>query len=146
MLERRIGIVELALHHLADVHHRDVRAATVLRELGVHHAAVVVHHERGLPVFAQDDVGRISQPCPVEPPGIDQGPADDRVRRVVVLRLEGLIQVDRVDPRVPAAGGQHEPLLRLGEIGRKEDHTERRELQPSRLAHGNLSAGREIEG
>src|SRR5205807_10335955 len=32
VLERRVGVVELALEHLSDVHDRDVRAAAVLQE------------------------------------------------------------------------------------------------------------------
>ena len=139
MLERRIRIVELAPHHLADIHDRDVRAAAVLQELGVHDAAVVVHDEGGLSVLAEDDVRRVPEQLPVETPGIDPGPADDRIRRVVVLRPEGLIQIDCIDPGVPAARGQHEPLLRLGEVGNDEDSSEHREPQPSRLAHEILS-------
>ena len=135
VLERRVGVVELALEHLSDVHDRDVRAAAVLQELGVHHTAVVIHHERRLLIFAQHDIGGVAEQRSVEPPGIDQRAADDRVRRVVVFRPERLIEVDGVDPRVPSPCGQDRSALRLCEMCPEEHRPDHGALSPTHADH-----------
>lgn len=70
MFERRIGIVELPIDHLVNIHHRNAGSPAVLQELGIRDPAVVIHDERHFPVLTQDDVRRISERRAIEAPGI----------------------------------------------------------------------------
>ena len=54
-------VVVLAPDHLPNGHDGDVSAPTVLQELVVVNASVVIDNVRGLAIFAHDDVRRISE-------------------------------------------------------------------------------------
>jgi hypothetical protein len=108
------GVVVLALDHLLDVHDRDVAAPAVLQKLGVVDRAVMVDYVRGLPVFADDDVGRIAERPAVKAIERYLRAADDGVRRVVVFRAQGLLQVDGVHARVSATRDQDERFKLIG--------------------------------
>jgi len=113
-LQRRGGVVLLRIDHRLDAHHRDAAPAAMLEELVVVDGAVVVDHEGGLPVLADHDVRGIPEELAVEAVERRLRSADDRVRRVLVLRPERLRKIDGVHPRIAPAGGQDERLVPIG--------------------------------
>ena len=130
--ERVGGVVVPALDHLLDVHHGDVAAAAMLRELVVVDGAVVVDDVGGLAVLADRDVGRVAQQLAVEAIERHLRAAHDRIGRVVVLRPQCLPQVDRVHARVPAAGRQDVSVAkRLTGKGQQQDAAD----QQRRMLH-----------
>ncbi len=121
VLESAVGIVEPRIEHLLHVHNGDASAPSVLEELGVVHGPMMVDHIRRPTVLAEHDVCGIADRFPVEAIRLDLGSAHDGVGRLVVLPFQGRLEVDRVDPRISAAGGQDERIVGEREVRSRED-------------------------
>ena len=107
----RIRVVEFRLDHFVDVHDRDVRPFSVLIEFEIVGGSVMVHDVGRPMILAEHDIGRIAEQPAVECARLHQRPAYDRVCRVVVLGLQGRLEVDRLDARVSADRDQYERVL-----------------------------------
>src|SRR5258706_144080 len=110
--DRAIGIVEVPLQHLPYFHDRDAAAPAVLQKLGVVQGAVMVDDVRSAMVLAEHDVRGIADRRAVEAIRMDLGAAHDRVRRIVVARLQRGVEVDRIDARISPPGREDEGLVR----------------------------------
>ena len=120
----------------------------MLEELGIVDRAMMVHDECGELVIAQHDVRRVAEKPAIEVAWGSERSAHDGVRRVVVLRQERRIQVDRVDARIPAAGRENvRPGQRASSNG--EDQADRCNPEPSSRpmsVHGaSLGQSRSLE-
>src|SRR6266853_1107100 len=120
-LDCAIGIVGSRIEHLPHVHDRDASAPAVLEELGVVHRSVMVDHVCRAAILAQHDVRGVAHGRAVEAVRVHLGSAHDGVRRVVVVSLQRSAEVDRVDPRVPAPGGEDETVVRERDVRGGED-------------------------
>jgi hypothetical protein len=126
----RICIIEFPPEHLLHVHDRDVCPTSVLEKLGIHDGTVMVHHVGRALVVTQHDIGRVAEQGAVEPSWADQRSADDGIRRIVVFRLYGRVEVDRIYSRIAAARSENDWRLREGEVASEERQRDDRTLCP----------------
>ena len=95
----------------------------MLQEFGVVHGAVMVDNVRRAVILAEHDIRGIADRRAVETVRMNLGAAHDRVRRIVVARLQRGAEVDRVDARISPAGRQDEGIVRQCILHQEQQQT-----------------------
>ena len=116
---------------VGDVEYGDLAPAPVLQELGVVDRAVMIHHVDRVAVFAHHEVGRVAQRPTVQSVQRHLAAGDDGVGGVIVGRIEGSVEGNRVEEWQSSAGDQDVPLLGrrlLNAVGCREEVPQRRAL------------------